>query len=75
MANRWIRKQWKVAEFIFLGSKITAGGDYSHEIKRRLLLVRKAITNLDRVLKNRDNTLQTKVYLVSNGCFSNHVWM
>jgi len=69
MANRWIRKQWKVAEFIFLGSKITAGGDYRHEIKRHLLLGRKAITNLDRVLKDRDNTLPTKVYLVERRLF------
>ena len=45
-----------VTDFIFLGSKITADGDYSHEIKRRLLLGRKAITNLDSVLKNRDIT-------------------
>ena len=53
-----------VADFIFLGSKITADGDYSHEIKRRLLLGRKIITNLDSILKNRDITLPTKVYLV-----------
>ena len=52
------------AEFIFLGSKITADGDYSHEIKRRLLLGRKAITNLDSILKSRDITLPTKVHLV-----------
>ena len=49
-----------VKEFIFLGSKITADCDYSHEIKRRLLLRRKAITNLDRILKSRDITLPTK---------------
>ena len=49
--------------FIFLGSKITAGGDYSHEIKRHLLLRRKAITNLDRILKSRDITLLKKVRL------------
>ena len=48
----------------FLGSKITADGDYSHEIKRRLLLERKAITNLDSILKSRDITLPTKVHLV-----------
>ena len=53
-----------VAEFIFLGSKITADGDYSNEIKRRLLLGRKVMTNLDRILKNRDITLSTKVRLV-----------
>ena len=50
--------------FIFLGSKITADGDYSHEIKRYLLLGRKVMTNLDRVLKSRDNTLLTKVHIV-----------
>ena len=53
-----------VAEFIFLGSKITADGDCSHEIKRRLLLGRKIITNLDSILKSRDITLPTKVHLV-----------
>ena len=53
-----------MADFIFLGSKITADGDCSHEIKRRLLLGRKGMTNLDRVLKSRDITLPTKVHLV-----------
>ena len=53
-----------VTDFIFLGSKITADGDCSHEIKRCLLLGRKAMTNLDTVLKNRDVTLLTKVCLV-----------
>ena len=53
-----------VADFIFLGSKITADGDCSHEIKRRLLLGRKVVTNLDSILKSRDITLPTKVYLV-----------
>ena len=53
-----------VTDFIFLGSKVTADGDCSHEIKRRLLLRRKAITNLDRILKSRDITLPTKVHLV-----------
>ena len=53
-----------VRDFIFLGSKITADGDCSHEIKRRLLLERKAMTNLDSVLKSRDITLSTKVSLV-----------
>ena len=53
-----------VADFIFLGPKITADGDCSHEIKRRLLLGRKAMTNLDSILKSRDNTLSTKVHLV-----------
>ena len=51
-------------EFIFLGSKITADGDCSHEIKRHLLLVRKAMTNLDSILKSRDTTLLTKVHIV-----------
>ena len=53
-----------VADFIFLGSKITADGDCSHEIKRRLLLGRKVMTSLDGVLKSRDITLPTKVLLV-----------
>ena len=53
-----------VADIIFLGSKITADGDFSHEIKRRLLLGRKAMTNLDSLLKSRDITLPTKVRLV-----------
>ena len=53
-----------VADFIFLGSKITAAGDCSHEIKRRLLLGRKVMTNLDSILKNRDITSFTKVHLV-----------
>ena len=53
-----------VTDFIFLGSKITADGDCSHEIKRRLLLGRKAMTNLDHILKCRDITLPTKVHLV-----------
>ena len=53
-----------VTDFIFLGSKITADGDYSHEIKRCLLLGRKAMTNLDSILKSRDITLPTKVHLV-----------
>ena len=53
-----------VADFIFLGSKINADGDCSHEIKRCLLLARKVMTNLDSILKNRDITLSTKVCLV-----------
>ena len=53
-----------IRDFLFLGSKITADGDCSHEIKRHLLLGRKAMTNLDSVLKSRDVTLLTKVYLV-----------
>ena len=58
-----------VRDFIFLGSKITADGDYSHEIKRRLLLGRKAIINLDRILRSRDITLSTKVHLVKATVF------
>ena len=52
------------ADFIFLGSKTTADGDYSHEIKRRLLLGRKVTTNLDSILKSKDITLPTEVHLV-----------
>ena len=58
-----------VADFIFLGSKITADGDYSQEIKRCLLLGRKVMTNLDSILKSRDITLPTKVYLVKATVF------
>ena len=58
-----------VADFIFLGSKITADGDCSHEIKRRLLLGRKVMTNLDSMLKSRDITLPTKVHLVKATVF------
>ena len=54
----------RVADFIFLGSKITADGDCSHEIKRHILFGRKVMTNLDSILKSRDITLSTKVYLV-----------
>ena len=65
-----------VADFILGGSKITADGDYSHEIKRSLLLGRKAMTNLDSILKIRDITLPTKVRLVKAlGFSSGHVWM
>ena len=63
MANRW-EKMETVADFIYLGSKITADGDCSHEIKRCLLLGRKVMTNLDSVLKSRDITLPTKVHIV-----------
>ena len=59
-----------VTDFIFLGSKITADGDCSHEIKRRLLLGRKAFTNLDSILKSRDITLPTKVHIVKAMVFS-----
>ena len=58
-----------VTDFSFLGSKITADGDCSHEIKRCLLLGRKALTNLGSVLKNRDSTLPTKVHLVNTMVF------
>ena len=65
-----------VTDFIFLGSRITADGDCSHEIKRRLLLRRKVMTNLDSLLKSRDITLSTKVCLVKDIFFSSsHVSM
>ena len=64
-----------VADFILGGSKITADGDCSHEIKRRLLLGRKAMTNLDSIFKSRDITLPTKVHLVKATVSSGHVWM
>ena len=57
-------KKWKLLDFLFLGSQITANSDYSHEIKRHLLLGRKAMKNLDSILKTRDITLQTKVRIV-----------
>ena len=60
----WEIDRETVADFIFLGSKITTDGDYSHEIKRHLLLGRKVMTNLDSILKSRDITLPTKVHLV-----------
>ena len=58
------RRMKSVTDFLFLGSKITAEGDCNHEIKRHLLLGRKAMTNLDSILRSRDNTLPTKVHLV-----------
>ena len=65
-----------VADFIYLGFKITADGDFSHEIKRRLLLGRKAMTNLDSILKSRDVTLFTNRGPSSQSYgFSSHVWM
>jgi len=65
-----------VTDSIFLGSKITADGDCSHEIKRHLLLGREAMTNLDSILKSRDITLLTKVHLVKSMVFySSHVRM
>ena len=65
-----------VTNFIFGGSKITADGDCSHEIKRHLLLGRKVMTNLDSILQSKDITLPTKVHLVKAMFFSSgHVWM
>ena len=63
MANRW-ENNGNSERLYFLGLKITADGDCSHEIKRRLLLGKKAVTNLDSILKSRDITLPTKVHLV-----------
>ena len=64
-----------VTDFIFLGTKITADGDCSHEIKRHLLLGRKVMTNLDSILKSRDITLPTNICLVKTVFSSSHVWM
>ena len=64
-----------VTDFIFLGSKIIADGDSSHEIKRRLLLGRKVMTNLDSILKSRDITLPTKVCLINYDFSSSLVWI
>ena len=63
MANKWGKVE-TMTDFLFFGSKITADGDCSHEIKRPLLLGRKAMTNLDSILKSKDITLQTKVHIV-----------
>ena len=63
MVNRW-GNNGNMTDFIFLGSKITADGDCSHEIKRRVLLGRQAMTNLDSILKSRDIALPTKVHIV-----------
>ena len=60
MANRR-KKSGAMTDFLFLGSKVTVDGDYSHEIKRNLLLERKAMTNLDNILKSKDITLPTKI--------------
>ena len=68
MANR-TGKMKTVTDFIFLGSKITVDGDYNHEIKRCLLLGRKAMTNLDSMLKSRDNTLLTRIHIVKAEVF------
>ena len=59
-----------MADFVFLGSRITVDGDCSHKIKRRLLLGRKAMTNLDSILKSRDITLPTKIHIVTAIVFS-----
>ena len=64
-----------VTDFIFLGSKVTVDADCSLEIKRCLLLGRKAMVNLDNILKSRDVILPTKVHLVSYGFSSSHIWM
>ena len=64
-----------VTDFIFLGSKITVDGDYSHQIKRHLLLGRKAMTNLESILKSRDISLPTKVCLVKAMVFPVVIWM
>ena len=63
MANKWGNNE-TVRDFILGGSKITADGDCSHEIKRRLLLERKAMTDLNSILRSRDNTLPTKIHVV-----------
>ena len=69
MANSWGKNVETVTDFIFLGSKIIEDGDCSYEMKRRLLLGRKAMTNLDSILKSRDITLPTRVYLVKGMIF------
>ena len=76
MANRWGKSGNSDRRCLLGDSKITADGDCSHEIKRRLLLGRKAMTNLDSMLKSRDITLLTKVHIVKAMVFpSSHVWM
>ena len=62
-----------VTNFLFLGSKIPVGGDHSHKIRRQLLLGRKAMTNLDIVLKSKDITLPTKVHIIKVMVFSRHI--
>ena len=62
-------KQWKQSVFLLLGSKITADGNYRHEIKRRLLLGRKAMANLESILKSKDIILPTKVHIVKDVVF------
>ena len=69
--GKWMGKQWKeFTDFIFLGSKITVDSDCSHEIKRRLLLGRKVLTNPDSIFKSRDITLLTQVCLVKSVVFA-----
>jgi len=74
MANRWGNNGNSNSNFIFLGSKITADGDYSHEIKRNLLLGRKAMANLNSILKKKNIILPTSSITQSYG-FSSHIWM
>ena len=74
MANRWETVE-TMSDFIFLGFKITEDGECRHEIKRRLLLGRKVMTNLDNIFKSRDITLSTNVCLQGYGFSSSHVWM
>ena len=64
-----------LTDFIFLGSRITVDDDCSHEMKKHFFLGRKAMTNLDSILKSRDITLPTKVHLVKAMCSHSHVWM
>ena len=71
----WETDRQTVSDFIFLGSKITADDDCSHEIKRHLLLGRKVMTNLESILKSRDITLPTKVFLVKAMVFPVVVWI
>ena len=68
MANEWGKRE-RVSDFLLLGSKITVDSDCNHEIKRHLLLGRKAMTDLDRILKSRDITLPTKVHLLKTMVF------
>ena len=75
MASRWGKKMEIVTDFIFLGSKITADGDCSHEIKICLLLERKAMTNLDSVIKPRHHFADKGLYTQSHGFTSSHVWI
>ena len=76
LITSWQIEGETMSDFMFWGSKITADGDCSHKIKRRFLLGKKAMTNLDNVLKSRDITLPTKVHIVkSYGFSSSHVWM